>query len=59
MFKYVQISAFWRAENEFSDRRNLPQRLHVVKDVECICVGIRKIYEAHLSPTLIIDKSLI
>ena len=32
------------------------KRLHVVKDVECICVGIRKIYEYHLSPTLIIDK---
>jgi len=35
------------------------KRLHVVKDVECICVGIRKIYEAHLSPTLIFDKNLI
>jgi len=31
--------------------------LYVVKDVECICVGIRKIYEAQLSPTIIIDKN--
>jgi len=35
------------------------KRLFVVEYVECIFVGIRNIYEAHLSPTLIIDKNLI
>jgi len=35
------------------------KRLYVVKDVECNCVGKRNIYEAHLLPTLIIDKNLI
>ena len=35
------------------------KRLYVEKDVEFIFVGVRKIYEAHLTPTIIIDKNLI
>ena len=34
------------------------KRLYVVKDVECICVGIRKIYEATSLPHLLLIKIL-
>jgi len=34
-------------------------RLCVVKDFGCICFGIKKIYETHLTPNLILAKKLI
>ena len=37
----------------------LYQTYHKVKDFGCICVAIRKIYETHLTPTLIFAKKLI
>jgi len=59
VFKYVHFRHFGVPKNAFSDQRNAPQKIVCRKDVECICVGIRKIYEAHLSPKIIIDKNLI
>jgi len=59
VFTYVHFRHLGELKMRFLFDETFLKILYVVKDVECTCVGIRKIYEYHVSPTLIIDKNLI
>jgi len=59
VFKYVHFRHFGELKMRFLLNQTYHKRLCVLKDFGCICVGIRKFYETHLTPNIIFAKKLI